>query len=115
MTFKEAYRKLEADFCQQAQEDRRDLCLECIFLPNIEPEGPVDYILVGMEPSLVGMGQEPDRRPEEDRQRLQKLLRSMDSPPSCQELPVPGRRILLRNGSGEGSHARRCARRGKRG
>ena len=54
MTFKEAYRKLEADFCQQAQEDRRDLCLECIFLPNIEPEGPVDYILVGMEPSLGG-------------------------------------------------------------
>ena len=53
MTFKEAYSMLEADFQEMVQKDR-DLGLKCIYLPNIEPEGPVDYILVGMEPSLGG-------------------------------------------------------------
>ena len=53
MTFKEAYSMLEEEFREMVQKDRA-LGLKCIYLPNIEPEGPVDYILVGMEPSLGG-------------------------------------------------------------
>ena len=54
MTFKEAYRVLEGEFRQRVEEDNRHWNFESIFLPNVEPAGPVDYVLVGMEPSLGG-------------------------------------------------------------
>ena len=51
MTFEEAYSALEDDFRQRVEEDKQS-GVKCIFLPNVEPIGPVDYVLVGMEPSL---------------------------------------------------------------
>ena len=53
MTFEEAYSALEDDFRQRVEEDKQS-GVKCIFLPNVEPIGPVDYVLVGMEPSLGG-------------------------------------------------------------
>ena len=55
MTFEEAYSALEDDFRQRVEGDKQS-GMKCIFLPNVEPAGPVDYVLVGMEPSLGGMG-----------------------------------------------------------
>ena len=51
MTFEEAYSALEDDFRQRVEEDKQS-GVKCIFLPNIWPTAPVDYVLVGMEPSL---------------------------------------------------------------
>ena len=53
MTFKEAYGLLEGEFRKRVENDRQS-GKKCVFLPNIEPPGPVDYILIGMEPSLGG-------------------------------------------------------------
>ena len=55
MTFEEAYSALEDDFRQRVEEDKQS-GVKCIFLPNVEPIGPVDYVLVGMEPSLGRWG-----------------------------------------------------------
>ena len=54
MTFDQTYRKLEEDFRQRVEEDNKRWKFESIFLPNVEPTGPVDYVLIGMEPSLGG-------------------------------------------------------------
>ena len=56
MTFEEAYRELEEEFAERVEQDNEHWNLDSIFLPNITPQGPVDYILVGMEPSLGGWG-----------------------------------------------------------
>ena len=53
MNFKEAYASLEKEFALKVKEDKAH-GRKCIFLPNIEPTGPVDYVLIGMEPSLGG-------------------------------------------------------------
>ena len=53
MNFKAAYASLEEEFTLRVEEDKAH-GRKCIFLPNIEPAGPVDYVLVGMEPSLGG-------------------------------------------------------------
>ena len=60
MTFKQAYKRLEEEFSQRVDEDEH-LGIESIFLPNIEPTGPVDYVLVGMEPSLGVWGKNLDK------------------------------------------------------
>ena len=52
MTFEEAYRELEREFENQVKRDNQRFGFESIFLPNVTPGGPVDYVLVGMEPSL---------------------------------------------------------------
>ena len=54
MDFSEAYEELERDFRQRVVEDMRLFSGDMIFLPNVNPEAPVDYVLVGMEPSLRG-------------------------------------------------------------
>ena len=65
MTFDEAYKQLEDEFRERVEEDNRQLKDECtgkednrcpwsIFLPNMPPTAPVDYVLVAMEPSLGG-------------------------------------------------------------
>ena len=51
MTFEEAYSALEDDFRRRVEGDKHS-GMKCIFLPNVEPTAPVDYVLVGMEPSL---------------------------------------------------------------
>ena len=51
MIFEQAYKELEDDFRQRVEKDKQS-GRESIFLPNIRPTAPVDYVLVGMEPSL---------------------------------------------------------------
>jgi hypothetical protein len=46
-TFRAAYRELEERMRALAEDEDDD-----VFLPNLEPEGPVDYLLICMEPSL---------------------------------------------------------------
>ena len=53
MNFKEAYASLKKELALRVEEDKAHGS-ECIFLPNVEPTGPVDYVLIGMEPSLGG-------------------------------------------------------------
>ncbi len=62
MTFDEAYSKLEDNLKAMVEEDRESHCIESFFLPNVRPEGPVDFVLVGMEPSLGGMDFETAKR-----------------------------------------------------
>jgi hypothetical protein len=46
--FHAAYRELEKRMKARAEDDGD------VFLPNVEPEGPVHYVLIAMEPSLGG-------------------------------------------------------------
>ena len=59
MNFQEAYKQLEDNFRHQVEEDRK-LGIESIFLPNMVPKAPVDYVLIGMEPSLLGFARSLD-------------------------------------------------------
>jgi hypothetical protein len=45
-SFRRAYRELERRMKAQAEADGN------VFLPNLEPRGPVDYVLICMEPGL---------------------------------------------------------------
>lgn len=58
MTFEEAYNKIEKKFQRQVEIDNETLGIESIYLPNMMPAGPVDYVLVGMEPSLKGFAKD---------------------------------------------------------
>ena len=55
MTFAQAYRELECKFKARVDLDKHIHGIESLFLPNVEPTGQVDYVLVGMEPGLNGM------------------------------------------------------------
>ena len=57
-TFAEAFESLEREFVARVEEDNRKFEEEVaegkyrgIYLPNVRPDSPVDYVLVGMEPS----------------------------------------------------------------
>ena len=78
MTFKQAYKRLEEEFRLRVEEDKR-LCIKSIFLPNIEPTGPVDYVLVGMEPSLGTWGKDLDKARKKIDGGLQELLRRLET------------------------------------
>ena len=93
MNFKEAYASLKKDFALRVEEDKAH-GRRCIFLPNIEPTGPVDYALIGMEPSLGGFAKGKGDERIAYAQALidegfRKLLRSLDSASFRQELPLP--------------------------
>ena len=77
MEFSEAYRELEQDFRQRVLEDTRLFSGDMIFLPNVEPEGPVDYVLVGMEPSLRGWAKDLT----EARRKIEQGFRNFGSSP----------------------------------
>ena len=51
MTFSEKYSTLEREFQEQVENDDKDLDIESSYLPNLVPNGPVDYVLIAMEPS----------------------------------------------------------------
>ena len=54
MTFEQKYAKLEEQFrCQVALDEKR-WGVESVYLPTVEPSGPVDFVLVAMEPSSMG-------------------------------------------------------------
>lgn len=56
MTFGEKYAALEREFKCQVEKDNKELGIKSLFLPNISPEGPVDFVLIAQEPSLGGGG-----------------------------------------------------------
>lgn len=62
MTFDEAYSKLEEKFQAMVEEDGKSYGIESYFLPNMKIEGPVDFVLVGMEPGLSGLDFETGAR-----------------------------------------------------
>ena len=51
MTFLQEYRDLEIKFQERVKKDNKCYGLESYYLPNLTPQGPVDFVLVGMEPS----------------------------------------------------------------
>ena len=61
MNFDDAYRQLEDEFKKRVVEDRKQWKVESVYLPNVAPKAPVDYVLIGMEPSLKGWAKDiPD-------------------------------------------------------
>ena len=56
MSFAAQYADLETAFEKRVEQDNFDFNLDpgSRFLPNIPPEAPVDYVLIGPEPSLRG-------------------------------------------------------------
>lgn len=57
MAFGEKYAALERGFERQVEKDNKELGIKSLFLPNISPEGPVDFVLIAQEPSLGGGGE----------------------------------------------------------
>lgn len=51
MSFLQRYEDLERKFCKQVQKDFDCCGLESVMLRNIQPDGPVDFILIAQEPS----------------------------------------------------------------
>ena len=51
MTFRQEYEALERRFMEQVEKDNRDLNLRSGYVHNFVPRGPVDYVLIAMEPS----------------------------------------------------------------
>ena len=54
MNFNEAYRELEEEFRRRVDADYALWRFESVYLPNTNPKDLVNYVLVGMEPSLKG-------------------------------------------------------------
>ena len=69
MTFKDKYKDLEDKFKAQIYEDNetflKDSAEKSYYLPNIKPEGPVDFVLVAMEPSGFAETSDPSLRSEQ--------------------------------------------------
>ncbi len=67
MTFEERYRALELKFKDRIQIDNQTLLKDypekSYYLPNVEPKGPVDFVLVAMEPSGTGQADGPSNVP----------------------------------------------------
>lgn len=51
MTFNDKYAALEREFQEQVENDDKELGINSSYLPNFNPGGPVDYVLIAMEPS----------------------------------------------------------------
>lgn len=51
MTFGEKYEELEDDFQSQVKCDNKELRIDSSYVHNFIPSGPVDFVLVAMEPS----------------------------------------------------------------
>ena len=52
--FSEKYTALERKFRDRVAQDKECFGLESLFLPNIAPQVPVDFVLIGSEPSTGG-------------------------------------------------------------
>ena len=51
MSFSEKYGALECEFKAMVQKDNEEFGLKSTYLRNFVPEGPVDFVLIAMEPS----------------------------------------------------------------
>lgn len=54
MSFSQRYEELEREFCERVQKDFDCCGLESGMLRNIQPAGPVDFILIAQEPAWGG-------------------------------------------------------------
>ena len=54
MTFREKYKAIESKFEEQVDCDNRELDIQSGYVCNFIPPGPVDYVLIAMEPSTGG-------------------------------------------------------------
>ena len=52
MTFDEKYNALEDEFCAQVKADRDEHGVDSEYISNTRPDGPVDFVLIAMEPSI---------------------------------------------------------------
>ena len=59
MTFSEKYSVLECKFQEQVARDNKDLGIRSSYAHNFVPGGPVDYVLIAMEPSTGGPRKDP--------------------------------------------------------
>ena len=62
--FAEEYKGLVDRFRDQVECDREKYEMGIRYLPNFTPSGPVDYILIAMEPSTGGSGRDEGPDPE---------------------------------------------------
>ena len=60
MAFSEKYAALECEFKEQVGRDNEELGIKSSYVHNFIPTGPVDYVLIAMEPSTgVSGGKDP--------------------------------------------------------
>ena len=52
ITFEQAYANLEEEFRHRVVMDEERWGVESVYLPTVVPSGPVDFVLVAMEPSM---------------------------------------------------------------
>ena len=82
MTFEAAFRKLEEKFESMVEEENKKYGAESIFLHNVAPLGPVDFVLIGAEPSRGSWG----RTDEEAREKIAKGFRNFGGCRRCEPL-----------------------------
>ena len=75
MNFNDAYMQLEDEFRERVAEDHRQWKFESVYLPNMAPEAPVDYVLIGMEPSL---GTWSGKKEQDINERMRKAQEKID-------------------------------------
>ena len=66
MTFEQAYAKLEDEFRRRVVMDEERWGIDSVYLPTVMPSGPVDYVLVAMEPSMGGKSKDEVQKQVDD-------------------------------------------------
>lgn len=66
MTFEQAYAKLEDEFRRRVAMDEERWGIDSVYLPTVMPSGPVDYVLVAMEPSMGGKSKDEVQKQVDD-------------------------------------------------
>ena len=65
MAFSEKYAALEREFKEQVGRDNEDLGIKSSYVHNFIPTGPVDYVLIAMEPSTGVPGGKDRKDPDQ--------------------------------------------------
>ena len=66
MAFEQAYAKLEDKFRLKVAMDEERWGIDSVYLPTVMPSGPVDYVLVAMEPSMGGKSKDEVQKQVDD-------------------------------------------------
>ena len=66
MTFEQAYAELEDAFRRRVVMDEKRWGIDSVYLPTVVPSGPVDYVLVAMEPSMGGKSKDEVQKQVDD-------------------------------------------------
>ena len=82
MTFEAAFQKLEKQFKRMVKEENEKYGAKGVFLPNVAPLGPVDFVLIGAEPSRGSWA----RTDEEAREKIAKGFRNFGGCLHCEPL-----------------------------